>query len=369
MSIDLFQDDLDALKNNELFAAIADFAKAMPSEGWRHDYTVRWEDSALRKVAAFANTFGGLLIVGVKKEKTDSECELIGVESEMEYKTRVASSIAANISPVPSYRIYECQHPKMLELRFCVIRVSIGKSLYLITKKGMDPVYIRNEDEARPANAAELRRLIEREKEAPMQAEQIAARAHELLTYLYVGHGYKSDDRHTWQSSLHENSQTFLKLALFTDERLLVEFEKSHEDRFLHFIEGQYPRLHNANQVSLTSSERGADYYQYSWYHKTLDHEERWRATASGGVGHAAHMGSNGFWSIVDVATYTVLFVQLSLEWWKSIGYMGAGHLHARISLPGLTPSRSKEGWYNHLFDPTYASDRPSVGIRSRRVL
>jgi predicted HTH transcriptional regulator len=156
MPTNLFTDDLNALDNDELYLAIAGFAKTQQSEGWRHDYTVQWSDLALTKVAAFSNTFGGILIVGVKKEKTDIACELVGVESETEYKTRIASAIAANISPVPSYDVFECHKPNFHNLRFCVVRVRERRSLHLITKKGLVPVYVRNEDQDLPADASQL---------------------------------------------------------------------------------------------------------------------------------------------------------------------------------------------------------------------
>jgi len=103
MRTNLFTDDLSGLTNDELFAAIVHFATAQPVEGWRHDYTEKWEEAGLKNIAAFANTFGGLLVVGVKKGKQDVACEFPGVETDSEYKTRIASAIAANISPVPSY--------------------------------------------------------------------------------------------------------------------------------------------------------------------------------------------------------------------------------------------------------------------------
>src|SRR5216684_1831773 len=140
MPTNLFTDDLDGLKNDELFAAIVDFANAQPIEGWRHDYTEKWEDAALKNIAAFANTFGGLLVVGVKKGKKDIVCEFPGVETDSEYKTRIASAIAANISPVPSYNIFECHKPDAPNRRFCVVRLREGKSIHLITKKDFSPV-------------------------------------------------------------------------------------------------------------------------------------------------------------------------------------------------------------------------------------
>src|SRR5712692_7699466 len=103
MAVDLFAVELSIVPNDELYEAIVSFARAQPTEGWRHDYTEQWSDSALQKVAAFANTFGGLLFVGIKKHSNDAVCEFPGVDSTSEYKTRIASSIATSISPVPVY--------------------------------------------------------------------------------------------------------------------------------------------------------------------------------------------------------------------------------------------------------------------------
>jgi predicted HTH transcriptional regulator len=187
MPADLFNDDLSAITNDQLYAAIEEFAKVQQTEGWRHDYTEQWDDSSVKNVAALANTFGGLLIVGVRKGKKDIAPELTGVQSEAEYKTRIASGIAANVSPVPSYSIFECVMPDTPDKRFCVIRVRESRALHLITKKGFTPVYVRNEDESRPADASQVKRLIERERASPGLAEEINDRAKSLRDAMWIG--------------------------------------------------------------------------------------------------------------------------------------------------------------------------------------
>lgn len=142
-TIDLVTDDLRRASSDELYLGIESFAKSYPSEGWKHDFTVEWSDSGLQKIAAFANTFGGLLLVGVKKDKTDTLCQFVGVDSPTEYKTRIASSIATNMSPVPLYEIFECREPGNSSRGFCIVRVRMGKVLHLVTRKGMAPVWVR----------------------------------------------------------------------------------------------------------------------------------------------------------------------------------------------------------------------------------
>jgi len=105
--IDLFTTELNSLTNEQRYSAIADFAEAQPNESNRHDFKSIWTNDALKDVAALANTFGGLLIVGVQKNQNDIQAKMIGVTSPSELTTGIASTIATNISPMPSYDIME----------------------------------------------------------------------------------------------------------------------------------------------------------------------------------------------------------------------------------------------------------------------
>jgi len=378
MPVDLFTDDLEAVGNDQLFAAIAEFARAQPSEGWRHDYTEQWsDDSGLKNIAAFANTFGGLLIIGVRKRGRDLACELVGVESESEYKTRVASSIAANISPVPFYNVFECHKPDAPTTRFCVVRVRENKLLHLVTKRGVSPVYVRNEDEARPADA--VRRLIDRERQISALPEKVSQRAYQLRDSLLINYGYQGDDTATWHLSPRQPSPTFLKLVIIPVETTLLELVKSHEDRLSNLIAELYPRVSEcaARGVAREAENRGADFYEYTWYHKKLDYEARWRITSTGDIGHGTQMkcepgGTEKAWSVVDLARSIILFARLSMGWWQSIGYFGEGHLHVQLNVPGLTMQRAPAGYYTHCIDLTYSPRRPArsnVSIRSDAIL
>lgn len=148
MPIDLFTADLNALSNDERYAAIADFARVQPIESNRHDFKTLWNNDTVKDVAAFANTFGGILLIGVKKGQADSEATLVGVNSTSELSTGIASSIATNISPNPSFDIAECFKPTQPTARFCVVRIRNDGALHLVTKKGIpNPVWFRNADQ------------------------------------------------------------------------------------------------------------------------------------------------------------------------------------------------------------------------------
>jgi actin-related protein len=375
MSINLFSDDLSALKNDELYTGIKEFAKAQPSEGWRHDYTLIWSDSALTKVAAFSNTFGGILIVGVKKEPADTVCELLGVESETEYKTRIASSIGANVSPVPSYDVFECYKPDDHMLKFCVVRIRQSKSLHLITKKGISPAYVRNEDESRPADAAQLRSLIDREREAPTIATRLADRIKSLRDVMAVNCGYQNKDSEMWFMSPRHSSETSLKCEMILADTVVLELDESHEERLSQLVAEFYPRICETVQrdVAKQCDGRHADFYEYVAYHKKLDFETRWRIAATGDLGHATQItfrseGIQNVWSIVDLAVSLILFQRMSMKWWESIGYFGGGYLHAHLMVDALNVLREpKHGYYIHAFDPSYTPSSRGMRLDIRK--
>src|SRR4029077_5244112 len=371
MSINLFLDDIGELANDELFDAIDEFAKAQPVEGWRHDYTEAWDESSLKNVAAFAHTFGGVLIVGVRKGKRDLVCELPGVESETEYKTRIANSIASNISPVPSYDVFECHRPAVSNRRFCVVRVRASKALHLITKKDLIPVYIRNEDQVFPANAVELRRLIDREREIPVLAGRTIERANQLRDAMAIGRASGSEDPDTWYLSTCTSSPTFLKLMLVPTEAAVLELDNSHELAVRKLIDELYPRVFDCIRggVALRASRRGANFYDFAFYHKNIDYEMRWHVMNSGDVGFAAQMAdSEKFWSVVDVAHYIVLLTKLAMRWWEFIRFFGDGHLYVQLNIPGLDVFRAKEGYYIQAFAPSVAHPSERRDIRKDAI-
>ena len=86
----------------ELFSAIEDFVGAsLPkgerqSEGYLVDFKRDWDksDKALRVVAGFANTFGGIIVIGVSEHAGRAD-EIVGVPSAKELRTQIAGSIAA----------------------------------------------------------------------------------------------------------------------------------------------------------------------------------------------------------------------------------------------------------------------------------
>jgi predicted HTH transcriptional regulator len=108
------------------------------------DFKASWSDSALRTVAVFPNTFGGLLLVGVSEDDGRAD-QIVGIAAQrQELKTTIASSIASSISPTPPYEIRDVAFPSNPAQHLCIVRVRKGNALYLLTRKGEHPVYTRS---------------------------------------------------------------------------------------------------------------------------------------------------------------------------------------------------------------------------------
>jgi Putative DNA-binding domain len=354
---DLFFDDLNTLTNDQRYSAIADFAQAQPMEGNRHDFKRNWTSDTIKDVAALANTFGGLLIIGVEKNQSDHTAKLVGVTSNSELTTGMASAIASNISPTPSYDIMECHQPNEPTLRFCVIRIRSDGALYLVTKKGISPpVWVRNSDQTIAADAAQLRMLIDREKhDAQSTDEFLFSRGQRILDDMIIGTDYKGTLQN-WTIGGWHRSETYFKLALIPRESKALRLDLRAEHAFVALIYEHYRRiqrcLQGVNTPANDVTNRNSDFYEYRWYHHQLDHESRWRITSHLDIAHATQINNGNSWSLLDVVVYTILLLTVGAKWWRRLNYFGDGILLAELNVSTLGIARGKSGQFLKLFGP-----------------
>jgi Schlafen, AlbA_2 len=351
--IDLFTAPFSSIGNDQLYSAIVEFTRAQPNESNRHDFKSVWTNDAVKDVAAFANTFGGLLIIGVGKGQNDTQANLIGVTSGSELTTGIASAIATNISPTPSYDITECYEPAATNKRFCVVRIRSDSALHLVTKKGIAPVWIRNADQTIPADAAQLRGLIDRESQIVAQVDDVLTqRAQAILEEMIIGHNYNMDAP-DWTGSW-QRSYTHFKLALVPREMRLLRLDVQGENKFTELIHRHYRRvasnLHGANPVARDAANRSGDFYEYRWYHRNIDYEGRWRITNRLDLAHATQVKLHENWSLVDTVMYTVLLLKVGAAWWKALGYFGDGILFAELNVGSLELQRGAAHQFMELF-------------------
>jgi Schlafen, AlbA_2 len=352
--IDLFTADFQQLENDALYNAIAEFARVSPNESNRHDFKLQWTNETMQDVAAFANTFGGLLFVGIAKGQNDAHATLVGVESDAELTTGIAMAISTNISPTPVYDIAECYKPGEIRKKFCVIRVNSSSIISLVTKKGLSPAWLRDADRTIRADAAQLRWMIDRERNSEFDAQgSLITSVYQMFDRMVIGYDYPVGA--DWAFGQFQRSQTFFKIALVPAANKLLRLDRKAENKFLNLVHTYYRRISTTLAGTYTAQdaeERAANYYEYRWYHNNIKYENRWRVTDQLLVAHATQIDHDHKWSLTDVVLYTLLILKIGAKWWESVRYFGDGLLVASLYPMDLSLARGASQQYTTLFNP-----------------
>jgi hypothetical protein len=342
----------------EAFTRISQPPTDRTQEGYLVDFKAIWSVPALQTVAAFANTFGGLLLVGVSDDHGRAD-QIVGIVAQrQELKTSIASSIASNISPTPRYEIRDVAFPSDPTRHLCIVRVRKGHGLYLLTKKGEPPVYIRNEDESRPADAARLQALLATRAIPghPAGSEPFAyvqpsiGTQRPFVTKAQIQNGQPQRFR----------SETFLQLTLQPEEPLAVHLELSVEQKLLSVVRAIYPEIANnvddrARNIGASfADERLRDWYLITYFEEFRDYEMKWAIDDRDGVHFITQIAckasqqDNGpeVWSLSDVMTNLDCTIQVAHECWEYLEYPGEAQILAQLqveTLPLLERSGGKQ--------------------------
>lgn len=337
MDIDLYRDDLAAVSDRELFAGVEDFTRvAAPAtdrtqEGYLLDYKAAWSDSALRAVAAFANTFGGLLIVGVSESGGRAD-QLVGIASHrQELKTRIASAIASNISPTPPYDIRDIVFPDGSGKHLCLVRVRKGNGLYLLTKKGEQPVYVRNEDQSIPADAARLQALL---------ATRVTPVSPDYQPFNDPIGFYVSQVHAQGDPGQRRRSETFLSIQVIPEETQTARLDIAVEQKLQTIVRGTYPGFTEC----WFSEARGKHWYQISYLDTRSDYEMKWGLTGIGVLHFITQVrcavqnrdGASTAWSLSDLMTNLDHTIEAAHQLWDYLGYSGEGRVFAGLQVETL---------------------------------
>jgi hypothetical protein len=385
--IDFYKDDLTAPQDEDLYAAIETFTRiALPQtermqEGYLLDFKGIWNDKALRAVAAFANTFGGILFIGVS-DKDGRADEIVGVPSQRhELKTRIASMIASNISPTPPYEIRDIAFPDGSARHLCIVRVRKGNSLYLLTKKGeSSPVYVRNENESIPTDSARLQALLATRVASSPSLDLEASQSAVFSQFLYVTQetppspGQQpapgSPPRRT-------RSGTFLQLRLTPERPQDVRIDLAVEQELRLIILRSYPELsdnlHDPSPHFGASMEdsRFRNWYQINYRETLRNYEMGWGVDTDGCLYFVTQVRCKtkendndvDVWSLADLITNIDCTIETAHRFWNYLNYPGEARIFAELHVEPL-PLLERVGG----FQAAYASCFYEKGGPRRRA-
>jgi Putative DNA-binding domain len=335
---------------SELYPAISDFAGVTrdpgdrQQEGYTVDFKEEWGERSLRVVAAFANTFGGIIVVGIS-ERDGRADEIVGVAAKSEITTQIASSIASNITPTPDYDIAECALPTDPSKRLAVLRVRANDRVHYLLK-GDRPIYIRNVDEAVPARVPELRALIDRAWSAANREEVVPDLVKSLPADFKVT---RAREAGTVQERMRNrvDAQSFMRVVIAPRRPVPINLDYLYEEHFQNLVAARFSPFQAAvmGDISTESFSRSRKFFVYKNYRSDLDMEALWAVSAAGTIGFASSIGihiGQLYWSLPDVAANIAQTLSLSNDVLTAQGYYGEIDISIEVAPGG--GRLSKEG-------------------------
>lgn len=351
MPEDLYRVDLQSVPGSSLYRLIHEFTSMdrsigdRPREGYLLDYKEDFSDRFLRSVAAFANTFGGLLIVGATELDGRPE-KLIGVSVRGELKTKIAGMIASNLFPCPQFEIAECELPTDAQRKLAVVRVRETTEICLLAKKGEPhPVYVRNEDQSPPADASQLRALLDRKSKNKTPATDIESRLVPIRNRLNVTVGAGTSPRTRSETCFRLIACPYAHRPMPLDLAMERKFSEIASAPLLPGLQTLVDRKEAAVEFS-----RWRDWYEMRFLDTPYDYERSWHVFTSGEIGFVTQVrwpvtGSDTLWSLYDIALDISNLAKVARQFWSYTGYFGAFRLDADLQVRGLKLQMNSQGF------------------------
>ena len=117
-------------------------------EGNKLEFKERFNDSVLESISALANTYGGLIIVGVNKKR-----EIVGLNDDKNYQ-RIANRIVDKLDITPDLDRVDVDNKSILA-------IEVNKSYIPVSFEGR--YYKRVGNTTRRVNFEELKRFFQRD--------------------------------------------------------------------------------------------------------------------------------------------------------------------------------------------------------------
>lgn len=167
MAKDLFTENLDYISFEDIedFLAMKSPLEVRPTEGGLIDYKVDDSGDWVDVIAAFANTSGGLVFLGVQSDKNQNNAPaaIVGIAfSGGDIKARISSRILSQVTPRPDFQIAVVPLPSNPVKSVIAVRVCEGTYPPYQYSKERDKIRfpIRVQDSCRQANLRDLEHLF-----------------------------------------------------------------------------------------------------------------------------------------------------------------------------------------------------------------
>jgi len=166
-----------------------------PAESTRIDYKADVPDEFGDYVCAFANTFGGLIFLGVKAQGIRPS-EVIGVpKARGDLTTRLVNTIQTTVHPRPPFEIHVVGAPGDPAGEIAIVRVGEGDwPPYMYIKERANRVTVRVEEQRARASYSELEALFRRRSEGAQNTIDRPLSGPEFHPFRKVGNEWERAD-------------------------------------------------------------------------------------------------------------------------------------------------------------------------------
>lgn len=180
------------------FQDIETFFKAKISENVKVDYKKDFPNDLGKYISGFANTIGGILLIGINADKTTNiPTDINGIDIENGLEEKVMSISQATIEPsvIPEVRVCPFKSDsKLLKDDKAVILIRVEESYdtpHMHLKNKDNRIYIRVHNETRPADIRTIDELMTKRKKSEEKLkdlikEKIAPRRHKGYRLVYI---------------------------------------------------------------------------------------------------------------------------------------------------------------------------------------
>lgn len=350
MSVDLYHVNLNSIGGTDLYQLVVDFTHVdrppieRPHEGYLLDFKRELGEKFLQTVAAFANTFGGLIILGIDEDKDGRPDNPAGITSPGELKTDVANAISSNLVPCPPFDIAECSLPKDPNQKLCVVRVRETAEICLITKKGVkNPIYVRVGDRSEPADASAVRALFEKKRQVQNDDSELKTQLDNLR------HRLTFNSQDGFGQVVY--GDTFFRLLLVPVAGPFLPLDTLVENKFSDLVlRPEIVSLINTEQLKY-DFRRARDWFDVVVYDPSHQYQRRWQVTSHADMGFITQTrwpisGARDAWSLYDLTVDFIETCKLAKQFWQNNSYYGAFRLEAQIRVHGLTLSVGQDGFH-----------------------
>lgn len=317
---DLYFDDIEdkSYSDQMILADVEALVKSGQREGTVIDYKsdLSDQDNWPQTVAAFANSFGGLIVFGVEG-KNDQPRRVAGFDPKgVEIKTKLTSMVIDRIQPRPDFSVRVVTFDKDTAKEIALLRVAEGRNPpYMHSKDHQHTVYTRIGAQKAEADYLQLSSLFEKRQKLILHGGGSSAPVFSAESQFLAP---RPDD------SNQPSPQVFHFLATPRNEAVPLRLGGETERQFNKAIND----IRGGGNAPLIRS-RDATMFRVS---ENAYHEQRFALSVSGATGFISHPGvrtQNGLMFVPEhFCKYLLDFLSIA-----SLFYQRAAHFYGPLQL------------------------------------